>query len=71
MQDCRDLLAWVRDEHGFAKALGPKLATDYLLDQDHVFAMGTSSGGTLALSLVSALCPQMSYTVRSLALIVF
>ncbi|KXJ85634.1 Alpha/Beta hydrolase protein [Microdochium bolleyi] len=51
MQDCRDLLAWIRDESGFAQALGHHFNNDYLLDQDHVFAMGTSSGGTLALSL--------------------
>lgn len=54
MQDCRDLLAWVQDEeNGLSKALAAHVGEDkYPLDLRHVFAMGTSSGGTLALSLV-------------------
>jgi acetyl esterase/lipase len=51
MQDCRDLLAWVYDG-GLEQAISEE---DQLhqLDLDHVFAFGTSSGGTLALCLVS------------------
>jgi acetyl esterase/lipase len=53
MRDCRDLLAWIyagglRDA---IAASGPA-AIPCVLDTDHVFAFGTSSGGTLALSLV-------------------
>jgi acetyl esterase/lipase len=51
MQDCRDLLAWIyegRLEHSIAVS-GQRT---FQLDLDHVFAFGTSSGGTLALSLV-------------------
>ncbi|KAH8678393.1 Alpha/Beta hydrolase protein [Xylariales sp. PMI_506] len=47
MQDIRDLLAWIYDG-GLEKALQNE---SYALDLDHVFAFGTSSGGTLALSL--------------------
>lgn len=54
MQDCRDLLEWIYDgklddllrAQGFAHAC----------DLEHVFAFGTSSGGHLALSLVSQSC---------------
>ncbi|KAK0383016.1 hypothetical protein NLU13_8932 [Sarocladium strictum] len=52
MQDCRDLLAWVYNEgEGLSAALQTEFGEEYPLDLDHVFAMGTSSGGTLALSL--------------------
>lgn len=49
MQDIRDLLAWIHDGH-----LDSTLAQHgpYLADVDNVAAFGTSSGGTLALSLV-------------------
>lgn len=53
MQDCRDLLLWIQEgklEHALNKS-GKELA----LDMDRIYAMGTSSGGTLALSLVSHL----------------
>lgn len=52
MQDCRDLLGWVYDG-GLQEAVTTELAAPYPLDLNHVFAFGTSSGGTLALSLVS------------------
>lgn len=51
MQDCRDLLSWVY-EGGLERAISAQLKEPPLLDLDHVFAFGTSSGGTLALSLV-------------------
>jgi acetyl esterase/lipase len=52
MQDCRDLLSWIHD--GGLKASLDKLAAGTCIpDLEHVFAFGTSSGGTLALSLVS------------------
>jgi acetyl esterase/lipase len=53
VQDCRDLLAWIHDDGGLQKALSCLTDAPYPLDLDHVFAFGTSSGGTLALSLVS------------------
>lgn len=65
MQDCRDLLAWVYSEgEGLSAALQLEFREEYPLDLDHVFAMGTSSGGTLALSLVSTvsqLCKQLHF----------
>lgn len=53
VQDCRDLLAWIHGDGGLQKALSYLTGTLYPLDLNHVFAFGTSSGGTLALSLVS------------------
>ncbi|KAI0121710.1 Alpha/Beta hydrolase protein [Xylariales sp. AK1849] len=50
MRDCRDLLAWVYDGR-LQKALSSEKGDQYPIDLDHVFAFGTSSGGTLALSL--------------------
>jgi acetyl esterase/lipase len=55
MQDCRDLLAWIYDG-GLQKAI----SSEYPVDLDHVFAFGTSSGGTLALSLVRRNCAPYS-----------
>jgi len=52
IQDCRDLLTWVYDG-GLEKFIKDLSAETYTLDLEHVFAFGTSSGGTLALSLVS------------------
>jgi acetyl esterase/lipase len=52
MQDCRDLLAWVLDG-GLETALRRQAASTLVPDLDHVFAFGTSSGGHLALCLVS------------------
>lgn len=52
IQDCRDLLGWVYDS-GLEKHIEKSSAKTYKLDLEHVFAFGTSSGGTLALSLVS------------------
>jgi acetyl esterase/lipase len=52
IQDCRDLLAWIQDG-GLQNALVSAGKSEYLVDLDHVFAFGTSSGGTLALCLVS------------------
>lgn len=51
MRDCRDLLAWVYGG-GLHRAVSSETSAPYALDLDHVFAFGTSSGGTLALSLV-------------------
>jgi acetyl esterase/lipase len=53
MRDCRDLLAWIYDS-GLQKALAslPGTTDGLKVDPNHVFAFGTSSGGTLALSLV-------------------
>lgn len=52
MQDCRDLLRWI-----YEGSLAQNLKGDgkeVQLDLDRVYAMGTSSGGTLALALVSS-----------------
>jgi len=51
MQDCRDLLSWIYDgelEQAILNVGGRSVE----LDLDHVFAFGTSSGGTLAMVLV-------------------
>ncbi|KAJ0278150.1 hypothetical protein COL940_007414 [Colletotrichum noveboracense] len=50
MRDCRDLLAWVYDG-SLQKAVDTQAEGSYAIDTDHVFAFGTSSGGTLSLSL--------------------
>ena len=52
IQDCRDLLGWVYDG-GLKKFIIDSATETCNLDLEHVFAFGTSSGGTLALSLVS------------------
>lgn len=54
MQDCRDLLSWVYSG-GLQEWIGSHATSRYPVDLDHVFAFGTSSGGTLALSLVRSL----------------
>jgi acetyl esterase/lipase len=51
MQDCRDLLAWIHNG-GLEQSISATQQQPLQLDHDHVFALGTSSGGTLALSLV-------------------
>ena len=51
VQDCRDLLSWIHGG-GLEQALSTTSRRSFQLDLDHVFAFGTSSGGTLALSLV-------------------
>ncbi|KAK0611312.1 Alpha/Beta hydrolase protein [Immersiella caudata] len=49
--DCRACLAWIYDG-GLGDAISKETnAAAYRLDPDHVFAFGTSSGGTLALCL--------------------
>ncbi|KAI1498588.1 Alpha/Beta hydrolase protein [Biscogniauxia marginata] len=50
MQDCRDLLSWIY-EGKLGDFISDSTGTLYPVDLDHVFAFGTSSGGTLALSL--------------------
>ena len=50
MQDIRDLLSWVYDGHLDAVL---KDQGAYCADLENVAAFGTSSGGTLALGLVS------------------
>ncbi|KAK0654900.1 Alpha/Beta hydrolase protein [Cercophora newfieldiana] len=49
--DCRACLAWIYDG-GLGDAISKETkSVTYTLDLDHVFAFGTSSGGTLALCL--------------------
>ncbi|KAI0593160.1 Alpha/Beta hydrolase protein [Biscogniauxia sp. FL1348] len=50
MQDCRELLSWIH-EGNLATFVFNTKKTSYPVDTNHVFAFGTSSGGTLALSL--------------------
>lgn len=59
MQDIRDLLSWIHDGHldTVLSQHGP-----YRADLDNVAALGTSSGGTLALSLVCSPSPARSDT---------
>lgn len=52
MQDCRDLLEWIYD-HGLERTIHGH-SHPHTCDLEHVFAFGTSSGGHLALSLVSS-----------------
>lgn len=52
MQDCRDLLAWIY-QGKLQELIATCIKKPHKVDLDHVFAFGTSSGGTLALSLVS------------------
>lgn len=54
VQDSRDLLAWVYDG-GLQAAISSHASTKYIVDVDHVFAFGASSGGTLSLCLVRTL----------------
>ena len=69
MRDCRDLLDWVYDG-GLRDAVSSETSSPYPLDLDHVFAFGTSSGGTLALSLVSYPgCASRSSPLQGLQLI--
>ncbi|OOF91009.1 hypothetical protein ASPCADRAFT_178075 [Aspergillus carbonarius ITEM 5010] len=53
--DCRDLLAWIYDGHLDAFLAGDSAqhvhGRQFQVDMDRVMAFGTSSGGTLALSL--------------------
>jgi acetyl esterase/lipase len=51
IQDCRDLLSWIYSG-GLMEALEEQKEM-INLDLNKVYAMGTSSGGTLALALVS------------------
>ena len=59
--DCRDLLAWIYDGHLDAFLAGDSAqhvhGRQFQVDMDRVMAFGTSSGGTLALSLVGAYIP--------------
>ncbi|VUC32972.1 unnamed protein product [Clonostachys rosea] len=50
MEDCRDLLLWIHRGE-LQKLLLRDVNCSHVVDLDHVFAFGTSSGGTLALSL--------------------
>ncbi|OGM39801.1 hypothetical protein ABOM_011558 [Aspergillus bombycis] len=56
VEDCRDLLAWVYDGslEGFLRDQGVETMR---VDTEKVMAFGTSSGGFLALSLISVLSP--------------
>lgn len=64
MRDVRDLLAWIQDGHleAHIAAAGSSPLT---IDQDHIFAFGTSSGGHLALSLVGPLSRLDSIVLNS------
>jgi hypothetical protein len=55
MQDCRDLLEWIYN-HGLERSIHQH-SHPHTCDLEHVFAFGTSSGGHLALSLVSPPSP--------------
>ena len=70
MQDCRDLLAWIYD--GSLSQTLEEQQQRVKLDLDRVYAMGTSSGGTLALALVSPICnsEQQCTTERKMKVIV-
>lgn len=64
MQDIRDLLTWVHDGHLDAVLKGQGA---YRADLENVAVFGTSSGGTLALGLVSEsrlLHPKRHYRLR-------
>lgn len=52
MRDCRDLLEWIHDGE-LETAIRDVGGSSLVPDLNYVFAFGTSSGGTLALSLVS------------------
>lgn len=52
IQDCRDLLRWIYDGHLDAVLAGKEDTAKFSCDLDRVIAFGTSSGGTIALSLV-------------------
>lgn len=54
MQDCRDLLEWIYE--GRLEESLKKQGYSAQYDLSHVFSFGTSSGGHLALSLVSQQC---------------
>ena len=64
IQDCRDLLSWVYDG-GLTRFIEGLSAGTRKLDLEHVFAFGTSSGGTLALSLVSQHLKEESRTATA------
>ncbi|KAL1846641.1 hypothetical protein Plec18170_009070 [Paecilomyces lecythidis] len=51
IQDCRDLLRWIYDGHLDAVLAGKEDTAKFSCDLDRVIAFGTSSGGTIALSL--------------------
>ncbi|CCF34881.1 hypothetical protein CH063_06788 [Colletotrichum higginsianum] len=55
MRDCRDLLEWVYSGQ-LQRVLDTTQGGSHTVDNDHVFAFGTSSGGTLALSLSVLTC---------------
>ncbi|KAJ5055433.1 hypothetical protein NUH16_010997 [Penicillium rubens] len=57
IQDCRDLLAWVYDG-GLERGINDTGQSTVIPDTDHVFAFGTSSGGTLALCLSKNHAPE-------------
>lgn len=51
VRDSRDVLAWVQNG-GLQAAISAHTSKPIVVDVDHIFAFGTSSGGTLALCLV-------------------
>lgn len=59
--DCRDALAWVYDDDGLNAELSKNESTSgFTVDKDRVIAFGTSSGGAIALALVSFPLPYLS-----------
>lgn len=61
IRDIRDLLAWIY-EGGLQQAMNQHASGHpRLVDLSYVFAFGTSSGGTLALCLVSCLESSLPY----------
>lgn len=59
MEDIRDLLLWIYDGHLDGLLSCSEADKSMRIDRDRVMAFGTSSGGTLALALVSADVPLM------------
>lgn len=62
VQDCRDFLGWVYGGKldAFLQDQGK---TEYSVDQERVMAFGTSSGGLIALALVSTYIRLLSLPV--------
>lgn len=63
IQDGRDLLEWVHAGK-LQESISSHAEAPYLVNLDYVFAFGTSSGGTLALCLVSDAKKEMGHLRR-------
>lgn len=53
--DARSCLDWVLNGSLEKELEKTEVSSKFKVDYDHIFAVGTSSGGTLALALVSAI----------------